>query len=421
MFVSSNGKFPAGMYVCTWEGTAEVRFGGDGRIMQYERGRVTVDVQPMRGLTIWVRSDPHDPVRDMKLWLPGTEGQASPFYPLFVERLRPFGTIRFMNWQLTNNSKIRSWSERPTEMTQNQNGKGVALENMIKLVNELEADAWWCMPAMADDDYVRRFAMMVKEQMHKEGKIYVEYSNEIWNGAFRQHRWVMDQAKDRAEELGTKWEWLDEWSWQMKRVFEIWEQVFKGDEQRLVRVISGQEVNPWIAGQLCEKVGKGNFDALSTSAYFGNKHVGGNLPTVPEWQDMGLAKKMIVEGLEVLRRDRLPARNKHGEIAKQYGVPYVIYEGGQHFTPGGETATSVVGTAQVLPEMYEAYLENMKIMQEAGAVVFIAYDYCEPTTNFGSWGHLAYQNEPFANAPKYRAILDFYGVEYPESAEVMPP
>ncbi|QQE11668.1 hypothetical protein JD969_19635 [Planctomycetota bacterium] len=420
MFVDTKGKYPEGQYVCTWEGMAEIRFGGDGTILSYEPGRVVVDVQPQRGLTIWVRSQPNDGLKNLKLWLPGTEGQASPFYPLFVERLRPFGTIRFMNWQLTNNNKEVSWRNRPTIENQNQDGRGVALENMIALANELKSDAWFCMPAMADDDYVRQFAMMVKKDLHPDAKIYVEYSNEIWNGVFQQHRYIMDQAKKKAAIKGVKWDWLDEWSWEMSRVFKIWDEVWVDEPERIVRVIAGQEVNAWITEQLCVKVGKGNFDAIATTAYFGNKHEGGALPKVSEQQVLPLARGLVAEGVKILVNERGEARMKQGAVAKKFGVAYLTYEGGQHFTPGGKTATAVVATAQVLPEMYEAYLLNMRLTEKAGGQMFNAFDYCEPATNFGAWGHISYQNEPLEQAPKYRALLDYYNVKYPEAVDVTP-
>ena len=39
---------------------------------------------------------------------------------------------------------------------------GVALEYMIALCNELEADPWFCIPHTATDEYVREFAKQVK-------------------------------------------------------------------------------------------------------------------------------------------------------------------------------------------------------------------------------------------------------------------
>ncbi|QDU33598.1 hypothetical protein KS4_16490 [Poriferisphaera corsica] len=420
MFVDTKGRFPAGEYVCTWEGMAEIRFGGDGTIVSYEPGRIVVNVVPRKGLTIWVRSQPNDGLKNLKLWMPGTEKQTSPFFPLFVERLKPFGTIRFMDWQLINNSELTSWQNRPTLENQNQEGRGVALENMLALVNELGSDAWFCMPAKADDDFVRQFALMVKERLHPDGKVYVEYSNEIWNGVFKQHTYVMNKAKNKAAKEGIKWDWLDEWAWEMKRIFSIWEDVFKDEPGRFIRVIASQEMNPWISEQLCTKIGKGNFDALATTAYFGNSHERGPIPKVSEAEILPRAKAMIRAGVMYLNEKRGPARVKHGQVAKEYSVAYLTYEGGQHFTPGGNTATSVVGMAQQLPEMYEAYLLNMKLLSQAGGQLFSAYYFCGPVTNFGAWGHISYQNEPLLDAPKYRAMLDFYDVKYPEPVLSMP-
>src|SRR5205085_9246118 len=64
-----------------------------------------------------------DPIRNVHVWMPDYNGQSfagqvwqpgasfSPFHPLFVERLRPFDTIRFMHPQSTITSDIIHWAD----------------------------------------------------------------------------------------------------------------------------------------------------------------------------------------------------------------------------------------------------------------------------------------------------------------------
>ncbi|MEI6467760.1 MAG: hypothetical protein WCQ89_23775, partial [Verrucomicrobiota bacterium] len=67
---------------------------------------------------------PTDPVRNFHIWMPAWNGQSfagqrwqpgadfSPFHPLYLQRLQPFGTLRFMGMQETNSSDIRTWADR---------------------------------------------------------------------------------------------------------------------------------------------------------------------------------------------------------------------------------------------------------------------------------------------------------------------
>jgi hypothetical protein len=51
------------------------------------------------------------------------------------------------------------------------------------------------MPHQASDEYVRQFALLVKEKLDPSLKVYIEYSNEVWNGIFAQHRYAEEQGK----------------------------------------------------------------------------------------------------------------------------------------------------------------------------------------------------------------------------------
>src|SRR3546814_10140296 len=70
---------------------------------------------------------------------------------------------------------------------------------MVGLANALGTDAWFTVPWNADEDYVRRFATYVRDNLAPGRKAYVEVANEVWNWGFR----VISQARDegRAEGL----------------------------------------------------------------------------------------------------------------------------------------------------------------------------------------------------------------------------
>jgi len=200
----------AGDVVLTWEGDGEVA-------IQRRESKLAEDGYPERKRRVYhwdnkqggvfdlvvKRSNPDDHVHNIRMWMPGFENSKSPFHPLFKKRLEPFAYFRFMDWGGTNNSEQKEWSDRrdPRDMRQKQ---PTAYEYMIQLSNETDRDPWICIPHKASDDYVRELAQLLKESLEPERKVYVEYSNEIWNGAFRQTRWLWDLAEAEIEAKNLK-------------------------------------------------------------------------------------------------------------------------------------------------------------------------------------------------------------------------
>jgi hypothetical protein len=95
-----------------------VLYDGDGTLtfgmfdvlkVKYGVGRVEVVVQPStngnNGLLVTIeRTNPDNPVRNIRIIRPGFEGiwQSIKFSPLLLEKLQPFGTLRFIDWTNTN-------------------------------------------------------------------------------------------------------------------------------------------------------------------------------------------------------------------------------------------------------------------------------------------------------------------------------
>jgi hypothetical protein len=67
---------------------------------------------------------------------------------------------------------------------------------MVQLCNYLKINPWFCIPHLADDDYVRQFALLVKNSLDPALKVYIEYSNEVWNNVFEQHHYAEEKAKE---------------------------------------------------------------------------------------------------------------------------------------------------------------------------------------------------------------------------------
>jgi hypothetical protein len=173
--------------------------------------------------------------------MPGFEAtyKTNPFNPDFLKRLKNFNTIRFMDWMLTNGSEQKSWKDRPTTNYCNYTEHGVSVEVMADLCNRLGADAWFCIPHLADDDYIRQFAILVKKLLKPELKVYIEYSNEVWNSGFKQNHYAQQKAKElQIPPLERPWEGAGKfYAKRSVEIFKIWEDVFN---KQLVRIIAWQ-------------------------------------------------------------------------------------------------------------------------------------------------------------------------------------
>jgi hypothetical protein len=124
----------------------------------------------------------------------------------FLSALAPAKVIRLMDFTATNWNHAVNWSDRtlPTAVSQQSHpagygwqGKGICWEYAIDLLNTTDKDGWINIPAEATDAYVNSLIALIKNggngfaPLEAERKLYIEYSNEVWNGIF-------DQAINRS-------------------------------------------------------------------------------------------------------------------------------------------------------------------------------------------------------------------------------
>ena len=411
----SHGHYPAGEYICLYEGTGRIEFGFDAKVKTQRKGRIVLDVSPSkRGILLRISAtDPLDPVRNIRVIPTGflNTYEAQIFHPAFLKRWSGFKVIRFMDWMRTNNSKVETWRGRPTVQMQTQGGdKGVALEYMILLANRLKANPWFCMPHKASHDYIENFAKMVKEKLDPSLKVYVEYSNEVWNFQFQQARYAGRLGQGMKLSKNPFEAGLFFYAKRSQEIFLIWEDVFGGTD-RLVRVLAAQSSNPWISKKILtyEKIHE-SADAIAIAPYFGG-HLG-----KPETQH-DAAKMSLEEILNQCKTHMTETHEKiakHATLAKKYGLDLIAYEGGQHLvgTGGAENnpeLTHLFLAANRDPGMKTLYLEDLKGWKKAGGGLFTAFASMSRYGKWGSWGLLEHSDQNPATAPKYQAILEFMG------------
>ena len=402
-----NGRYPRGAYVCTYTGTGQISLGLDANQIRDEPGRIVFEVLRPTDAGILFKinwQDRADPIRDVRIWLPGMQPRPGPpqpiFNPIFLRRLEPFSVLRFMDWQATNSSTLRRWSMRtkPTARTQAAT-YGVAIEHMIDLCNTLAADPWVCIPHRADDDFVRRFAELSKARLAPNRRIYVEYSNEVWNSQFKQHGWVAQNGEGTNHPA--------KYAAFAANVFSIWHDVFAGQEDRIIRVAGCQHMNPWVAQVTLDQL-HGQVDALAPAFYFDVREHYGKL------EQLGAAatSRNVVDLAERSLNERsIPKMREHAVLAKRYGVDLITYEGGQHILPHPPGSTppyvEAMWSAQRDPVMYDMYETVLESFHQMNGHLFVAFNFVgRQESRWGSWGHLAYLTQPIAQAPKYRALVN---------------
>ena len=419
--------FPPGEYVLLYEGKGDVDVRGDAKTASRGDGRIEMVVRPKdHQLSVRItRTDPANPVRNIRFVPRDAESTylEKPFREAFLKSWRGFGVLRFMDWQSTNNSPQRAWSDRTTPASQTQGGKrGVAVEHLVDLANTLETDPWFCLPHLASDDYVRRFATAVEQRLSPRRKVYVEYSNECWNGTFAQARYCADRGRELKLSDNAYQAQLRFYSQRSVEIFSIFEEVF-GGKQRLVRVLASHHVNPWSSEQvLTWKDAHAHADALAVAPYFG--HEFGRPDKVDATLALGVdglleACKPAIEKNKVLTA-------KQAELAGRFTLPLITYEGGAHMVgirgaENNDKLTALFTEASRHPRMKDLYLLDLDNWRDAGGGLYVAFASTARPSKWGNWGVLESDGQDPKTAPKYQALEQFAGGEPGGNSGATPP
>ncbi|MFM7205908.1 MAG: Calx-beta domain-containing protein [Planctomycetaceae bacterium] len=439
MFRGLGGGYAGGTYRAEWDGDGVVSFGFDARVTSSGRtaaGRNYADllVTPTDdGMYLLIEStNPANPVRAFNVWMPDWQGRRfagerwqpgaslSPFHPLFLERLAPFHTLRFMGMQETNSSGIRTWDDRRTASDIRQGSgpggtaseplvNGISVEYMVQLANDLDADPWFTMPYLADDAFVRNFATYVREHLEPGRKVYVEWANEVWNfgWGFDASHWI-DAQKRLPENVGLDPD-LAQWiiaGREARRDLDIWSGVFAGQAERLVRVAAGWAAVDWVTGQITEAMG-GAFDAIAIAPYI--------TPT-DEQRAVYSAATTVDRVLADARTNvatSLAWTTAHERLAREWSarlgrpIHLVAYEGGPHLDGRGEPYQAAFYAATNDPRMGDIQRDYLKRLAAAGMDLYVDFQFTGQAgaAPWGDFAKLHRMDEPLATAHRYAAVV----------------
>jgi hypothetical protein len=419
-------------------GTFNVSFDGSGELIiqgqknwskSGNRSTGTVNLQNGNLSLIQIRNvDTSNPIRNLKI-VPANEPECvagNTYRNLFLTKLAPFRTLRFMDWMSTNESRLVNWSDRSTKNSfghmsarLGQGNLGVAYEDLIELANITGKDIWVNVPAHASDDFIRQFARLLKNNLNTNSKVYVEYSNEVWNSIFEQHAYARSMGRTNAPgDLKTKSDTevaAYYYGMQTKKMADIFKSEYGASafEQRIYPVLGSNIVAaywPYWAFDAIKALYPNesgvttgsvhNIRAIAVNPYLGSDQ----LDQVSGNDIFEKLKKIVTEKNAVWL-----ASMKNVNKGAGYNLPYVIYESGQHLV--GKSYNGVnYHEALNDPRMADVYKtlytwwNNENPGQPAVHFAFISKQ--GPDADY-HWG--LFENMNQTTSVRYKALLDLAG------------
>lgn len=466
MLDSFDGNFPAGNYTLSFQGSGVIRLTtesnnqyfatSDGpypnhlswvtepitRVSQDQQ--ISVPITPsFFGVELTIeQSLASDPIRNISFRLPNSG--TGTFYPTFINRLKDMNVIRFMLSSQTSPSPpcdnnpgpisytnpdgwLREpgesgnpacetrWSARTktTNRTQTVN-RGMALEYSIDIANQTGVDPWFTIPHAATDNYIREYAKLVKQRLNPNLKPHLELSNEVWNYASDGYYWQYDYFTLLGKQLfDTGDEGLNRQKAYVQRafqLFDIFEQEFGTDKNRLVKILGGQSAGTFAAREIYAQAKESSvnpknisFDAFAIAPYLGYDGTGTTNGVVS-------TEQQILDQLESNITAVEAQIQEHKALADQNGVKLFAYEGGAPLlapNPDDPTMLARFIAASKNPRMYTIYDRYFDTWFKNGGDLFAMFVYVGHPSPYGSWGVLDYMDQPLSQAHKYRALTEY--------------
>ncbi len=477
---SSVGELPAGSYTMRFDGAGSFNFTG-ANVTSSTAGQTVFNVTSSASNNIIINFSAitaGNPLRNIKILPPGGRcsnddkracdtsancigpsicelytdpgiADAQLFQPQFLKNIEGFRLLRFMDWMRTNSSPMVNVADYPTAAS--ANWRRVPISVLAELGNRSASDIWVTIPHRASDALVDNIATTLRDSFRADRKIYVEFSNENWNGLFNQNREIPRQFCPNFPDLAAGCEndgipgngiacelnsnfslgaassacfqaLVRGWGDRSVQIFDRFDAVFGASaRQRLIRVIAAQAANADLGRQVMVRNATGqNFtiasktDVYASAPYIGTEYCSPTTGINPDnsaavyanvdafldhFSNQGMAR-----ALGFMTSSRAMLTNNFPQLR------HVSYEGGQHLAGIGgltlnATCNSIFDAANRNPRMrtiYETYLANWKQNGDE----FVHFYNVGRYSAFGRWGALEAQNQDPLTAPKFQAMLN---------------
>ncbi len=438
-------RYRPGEYVVLYEGEGTLSYGMDAQLVKASPGRDVIAVAHPSAGGIDLRITSTDPkhnghyIRNIRVVKAEEEqllraGQI--FRPGFVNLLRRFRVLRGVQWLNVDEEaggRLTNWPSRPLLTDAGWSSKrGVPLEVVLQICNAVSSDCWLNVPHQASDDYITQMARLAHSGLGDGQRIYLEFSNEVWNPDYEQYRYAISQGRATWPSAGAR---PDEYnrSWYGMRtaqMCDIWKAVWGADGSRIICVLAAQSADLQTAIQslICPLwVGPGNgpcfkhnINAVAIAAYFGFA-----VPAAWTSQpDGGLAS--LFASMSTQNDPSIPVGGWLGAVSRSvsefhaaldaYKLPLIGYEGGQSFVgfPKHQDGSPVVNlyiAANRDPRMGAVYTSALKMWKASGGQMWVLFGDVFAPGQYGIWGALeSYLDtvDPLNKAPpKWQAIQNF--------------
>lgn len=300
-------------------------------------------------------------VKNLRVLRPGYPATNTPtFTTQFLNHIARFSTLRFMEWTQTNGHPVSRWADRtPISSPTYFVDSGVPWEVCIELANITQKDMWINVPHMADDEYIKNLAQLVRDTLSPNLHVYVEHSNEVWNSLFSQCAYNLAGARAAPASLQLSYDGNTSdtiinaryHAWRTKQIADIFNGAFGTEYAARVRmVLAGQQVEPAILYTGLDYLERmygppANFlSGVATAPYF---HMG-------DFQFVdNLTPSQVFDSLRssVNAIDTEALFEQNARMARWFGLPMLAYEGGSD-TSGG-TSLESKRLALMDPRMYD--------------------------------------------------------------------
>ena len=396
------------------------------------------------------------------------------FNPDYLQHLRNFRVIRMMNFMESSPSyqcrdlkevafkscidQSITWENRAalddavwggSSRSGFQQHKGVPIEVLAALANQLNRDPWFSFAHYVNDEYVEKFARYMQQSLHKNLKPHLEYANETWNPGFQAHYFVkqkgiaagLNQVPNQYRSDGNRnADYFAQLHYYVQRsleIFTIWNNVFAEDKQRLIKIISGQQGDTVLSEEMLKyQNASEKIDALAIAPYFYgciersathctlSRHVLSSVQSVDDIFDIIDHGNLRLGGDPSALQGTLAKITRQAKIAQKYNVQLMTYEAGQHLTIMGSMGRLEQSRKDALrqlfqqanrdPRMKARYLQFMNHWKSladhpetANTGLLTLYTMTQSYYDYGNWGLKEWLGQEREQAVKFDAVMQF--------------
>lgn len=349
-----------------------------------------------------------------------------------------FSTIRYMGFFASNDENVTypavtTWSQRklPSDATQDKWGgkwDSGCWEYAVAIANATNTNMWINVPVSANTDYVTKLAQLIKygsdgvnpytstqanpvwPPLESGLVVYLESSNEVWNGIFPQYNWNSAQASASGLTIQKN---------HARRTVEL-SNIFKD-------VYGAAAINTTIRPVLCWHIGFSQTEYNDMLSYINTTFgppstlifgIGGASYFNASGATATATPTQILAAMQTSQDGGIAARNQLQGYANTWGIRQLAYEGGPD--NGGGSTTNVANriTANRYFGMRDLILRDLRDNWfPLGCDLFMHLEVAGLYSRYGCWGLTDDYTLPDRNY-KFQAQRELVGLASPPAPQV---